>query len=302
MPPPEFCRIPQTIGSQISHDQYLFVVIAYEQRHPTEQKSVFIPKEYILETLSKFPDTTGLRFMYGQQAGTNPSSRTIVLMACDHNTADVHSPNLILLPKGYLTDTGERLTLDQCWDVLNRYVDRMRSLMPEVPRNDIPRATFFGITTMKRLLNEPGCAGIQFLFGYNFFTKIFFNEYETVMEAVDSNRQRLNVFVGDGTCCPTTCGEDCLTGIDLPIGWPFSGAYDGNEQVEDGTLFEMFHYVTPPLFMAIQDEQLYKTEFSECLALVDAGNLPKARQVLRKQLANMMEKYLFLFMGQASEP
>jgi hypothetical protein len=286
----EWCRIPQTIGSYISYDYYRYLVDGFEQRHPTEQKSVFIPKEFILETLEKFPVVTGLRFMYGLKEGADSGSRTIVLMACDDRSCDRHVPNIILRPDGYFTDTGDRVSLDECWDLLTRHVDRMCSLLPEQTRKTVPRGCFFGINIVKQLLDTPGCAGIQYHFGYNDSPKIRFDHYETVMEAVDVNRKSLNMFTENGARCPTACEAPCPT-IDIPVGWPFTSSYEG--RVPEGVLFEIFHYVSPPLFQAIQDEQIYKEHFSECLALVGTGNYPEARQVLRKQLDTMMEKYLF---------
>jgi hypothetical protein len=289
----EWCRIPQTIGSCISHDYYQYLIKGYAEQHPTEQKSAFIPREFILETLEKFPVVTGLRFMYGQKEGADPGSRTIVLMACDNASADRHVPNIILRPKGYLTDTGDRVSLDECWDLLTRHVDRMCSLMPEQNRKTVPRGCFFGINIMKQLLDTPDCAGIQYHFGYNSVPKNPSDHYETVMEAVDINRQSLNIFVEDGIRCPTACGLGLCPTIDIPVGWPFTGAYEGSEQVSERTLFEMFHYVSPPLFEAIQDEPTYKEHFSECFAVLETGNVPEAKQVLRKQLDNMIEIYLF---------
>jgi hypothetical protein len=290
----EWCQIPQTIGSYISPDYYLSLVNGYAQRHPDEQKAVFIPKEFILETLEKFPVVTGLRFMYGQKEGADPGSRTIILMACDNSTSDRHVPNLILVPKGYLTDTGERITLDQCWDLLTRQVDRMCSLIPDEPRKNVPRGTFFGINILKSLLDMPGCVGIQYHFGYNSETDFPPERYETVMEAVDINRKSLHVFAENGLRCPTVCAGSCPGTIDIPVGWPFTGAYQGQEQVSERALFEMFHYVSPPLFEAIQDRQTYKEHFSECFAVLGTGNVPEAKQVLKKQLDRMIEKYLFV--------
>jgi len=246
-----------------------------------------------METLEKFPVVTGLRFMYGQKEGADPASRTIVLMACDNASADRHVPNLILRPKDYLTDTGERITLDECWELLTRHVDRMASLLPGQPRKAVPRGCFFGINIMKHLLDTPGCAGINYHFWYNATPQIPSDHYEAVMEAVDINHQSLKIFVENGVRCPTACGGDCIT-IDIPVGWPFASSYEGSEQVSEGTLFEMFHYVSPPLFEAVQDEEIYKEHFSECLTLAGTGNHPEAKQVLKQKLDQMMEKYLFV--------
>jgi hypothetical protein len=286
-----WCRIPQTIGDPISYDYYRYLVDGYEHRHPTEQKSVFIPREFITETLEKFPVVTGLRFMYGQKEGVDPCSRTIVLMACDDRSPDGQIPNIILMRKGYLTDKGERITLDECWDLLTRHVDRMSSLLPEESRKAMPRGCFFGVNIIESLLDTPGCAGIQYHFGYNPVTKIHSERYESVMEAVDAERKSLNSFGENGARCPPACGGGEVPPIEIPVGWPFSSAYEG--QVPEGALFEIFHYVSPSLFEAVGNEQIYKEHFSECLALVEERNYPEARQILRKELDNMMEKYLF---------
>ncbi|MBS1662425.1 MAG: hypothetical protein JST68_15380 [Bacteroidetes bacterium] len=119
------CRTAQNIGEYISHDYYLSLVNGYNQQHPTEQKSVFISKQSILETLDQFPNVSGIRFMYGQKEGAAPTSRTVVLMPCNDTSTDRPVPNLILTPLGYLTDTKERLSLNQCWDLFDRYVNRM---------------------------------------------------------------------------------------------------------------------------------------------------------------------------------
>ena len=113
------------------------------------------------------------------------------------------------------------------------------------------------------------------------------------MEAVDINRHSLNMFGENGIRCPTICGGSDHIQVDIPLGWPFSAYYEGDEQAPEGTLFEMFHYVSPSLFNVVQDEQIYKEHFSECFALIETGNYPGARRELRKQLDSMMEKYLF---------
>jgi hypothetical protein len=287
-------RIPQTIGSCISYDFYQYLIKGYAGKHPTEQKSAFIPREFILETLEKFPNVTGHRFMYGQKEGADPGSRTIVLMPCDDSSADRLIPNLILRPNGYITDSGDRISLDDCWDLLTRHVDRMCSLMPEESRKTVPRGCFFGINLIKQLLDVPGCAGIRYHFGYNAVTEYLPERYESVMEAVDINRYSLNMFGENGARCPTVCGGGDHAPIDIPLGWPFSAYYEGDEQAPEGTLFEMFHYVSPSLFDAVQDKQIYKEHFSETFALVEAGNYPQARRELKIQLDNMMEKYLFV--------
>ncbi|MBS1662422.1 MAG: hypothetical protein JST68_15365, partial [Bacteroidetes bacterium] len=235
-----------------------------------------------------------IRFMYGLKENADPTSRTIVLMPCNDTSTDRHVPNLILTPDGYLSDTEEEtITLNQCWDVSNRYVNRTYALWPEEARKDMPRACFFGITTLKNLLAAPGCEGIQYHFGYNPETDLLPNRYQAIMEAVDQHRQSLHIFVEEGQHCPPVCRTgDCAPPI-IPVGWPFYNHHEQYEQVPEGSLYEMFHYVSPTLFEVIQDKEIFQQHFSECFTLAKSGSLPEARQALRTQLEHMMDKYLF---------
>jgi hypothetical protein len=118
----------QSTGEPISLDYFQFLVDGYKTKHPAEQQSVFIPKVPILKTLDQFPNISGLRFMYGLKESADPSSRTIILMACNDTSTDKEVLNLIFAPNGYLTNEGDCISIDQCWDLLARYVNRMSEL------------------------------------------------------------------------------------------------------------------------------------------------------------------------------
>lgn len=139
-------KTAQSIGEQISMVYFQFLLDGYKTKHPTEQQAVFIPKGLILETLNQFPNISGLRFMYGLKEGAAPTDRTIVLMACNDTSTDKEVPNLIFASKGYLTNEGERISIDQCWDLFARYVDRMCELMPEEKRKRFPGLASMALT------------------------------------------------------------------------------------------------------------------------------------------------------------
>lgn len=286
----------QNVGDFISYDYYRYLVEGFGQKHPTEERSVFVPREYILETLDRVPHVSGLRFVYGLKEGDDVTSRTVVLMACDDTSTDRILPNLILVPKGYLTHTGERLSIDRCWELFDNYVNRMCALMPEAPRKEIPRACFYGIESLKSLLGTAGCAGIRLHFGYNPSTELLPQRYEVVLEAVDNDRQSLNVYMEiGGLCPPPACDFDSPGEMMFNLGFKASRLL---EETADGALYEMYNYVTPTLTEAIRREGLreadvYIEQFSECAALMTAGKKVEATVALRQALDAMMAKYLF---------
>jgi len=272
----------QSIGEFISRDYYQYLINGYLEQHPAEQKSVFIGRQLILDTLNKIPHVSGIRFMYGLKEGADPSSRAIVLMPCNDTSTDRAVPNLILDAKGYLTDEGDRVSLDQCWQMFNRYVNRMCSLMPDERRKDIPRACFYGIDTLKDLLDREGCTGILYHFGYNPATQSLSQRYEAVLEAVGDQRESLQAYVEDGQRCPTACDG-------LPPGFPFPGGgsvltMEFIATEKDGALYEMYHYVMPSLQEALEKSG-EKTSFS---------GIKMSGDDLKGRLEEMMRKYLFV--------
>jgi hypothetical protein len=285
------------VGDYISYEYYHYLIEGYQQKHPTEQKSVFIAKEFILETLDKFPHVSGLRFMYGLKEGSADTSRTIVLMACNDTSVDKPLPNLIFAPNDYLTDTGERITIDQCWELFNRYIGRMSTLLPEEKRKEIPRACFYGINSLKDLLDQKDCAGIRYHFGYNPTTEYLPQRYEAVMEAVDSKGQSLNIYMEEGQHCPTNCPPP-IPGSGLIF---FMSDFWQLEEETDGMLYEMVHYVSPSLIEALQQSgigesdyaAIYTTEFSGFLDLLKEGKTEEAKGAFKHSLDEMMEKYLY---------
>jgi hypothetical protein len=293
------------IGDFISPDYYQYLVKGYSRQHPTEEKSLFIPKSLILETLENFPNVSGLRFIYGQQKGANPNSRTIVLMPCNNTSAHKVIPNLILTPDGYMTHDGEQLSPDQCWDLFNRYVIRMGGLLPKEERKNLPRACFFGIDSLRSLLNTKHCGGIRYHFGYNSATEILSQRYQAVMEAVNKNEESLHVYMHTEQLCPTLYSSG-PSGI-LPDIWILASLFAhkslsaDDSLSKDGAFYEMFHYTTPSLIEAIRqaghnrhsDDQILQEQFSGSLFLLAEGMLQDAKTTCRIRLEALIKEYLF---------
>jgi hypothetical protein len=221
-------------------------------------------------------------------------------MACNATSMDRLLPNLIMAREGYLTDTGEKVSFNESWEMLSRYVRRMSSLMPEQPVKEIPRACFYGINSLKALLQQKDCAGINYHFGYNPYIQPVTQRYQTVLEAVNQQRESLDMFVDQGQLCPPTCppgGQD-LPGLVL-LSYAFPGIEGAPEQL-DGPLYEMYHNVAPALLEAMQQSEIKENyaevlelQFATCRNLVGEGKMEEARDNFRSGLEQMMMQYLF---------
>lgn len=195
----------RSIGSIITREYFEHLIDGFAQMHPTEEKSVYIAREFIAAALSESPEVCGIRFMYGQEEDADPESRIVLLMACYEKESGSPVPNLLLTSKGHLTQEGERVSANQCWELFDRHVSRMSVLMPEAARRDIPRGCFFGKESLKELIEREGCTGIRFHFGYNPATAYLPDRYESALEAMSSRVRSLGVFMEDGTRCPPIC-------------------------------------------------------------------------------------------------
>jgi hypothetical protein len=283
------------IGEYVSREYYQQLIRGYAAKHPTEEKSVLIAKELIQAALGESPDVCGIRFMYGQKAGADPRTRTVLLMACCEKLSDHLVPNLSFPSQGHLTHEGERMSAEESFAMFDRHVDRMVTLLPGEDRREVPRGCYYGADMLLDLLGKKGCAGIRYHFGYNAARNPLPDRYEVVLEAVDAAGSGLDWFVEQGQHCPPTCPPPAVGGgvlmqaavnLDLLVGGANGGA-----------LFEMYHHVSPVLVDAMQrlgvdHRAIYAEAFAESFSLLSDGRTEDARAVCKRSLEGLMKKYL----------
>jgi hypothetical protein len=187
------------IGDPISRDQFAYLVEGYHHQHPTEQKSVFIPRQYLSEALAASPNTAGVRFLYGIKDGDPEYSRTIILMSCNED------PAYPVDSETYLINTGECVSTGVWRKMLDRHIRRMSGLLPGEPAKDMPRSCFFGSNSLKALLRQTDCAGILYHFGFDNARPSLPERYQPVLEAVNRLHESLEIFIGNGGECPPLC-------------------------------------------------------------------------------------------------
>jgi hypothetical protein len=288
-------RAARTTGSYISHDYFQSLVDGFELMHPTEEKSVDISRSLIEAVLNESAEVCGIRFMYGQQAGADLRSRVVLLMACYEKNTGNFVPNLMVGLAGHPLHTGERVSLEACFDLFERHVDRMAVLLPGADRKDLPRGVYFGIDSLRGLMDQPGCAGIRFHFGYNPAKGYSAERYESALEAIDEEGRSIGVHMEAGQYCPTLCDGGLGGGgmllkaavnVDLVIGGARSGA-----------LYEMYHHLSPAIVDAIVKEggdhkAIYATAFAESFTLLSEGKADEAAAACRQSLDGLIRKYL----------
>jgi hypothetical protein len=193
------------IGSFIDKAYYQRLIDGYARMFPTEQRSVFIRREYIMAAMAESPRVCGIRFTYGQKEGDDPRSRIVLLMSCYETRNGNGVPKTLFTHRGHLTDAGDRVSSAECRELFDRHVNRMCVLLPLEPRQEMPRGCFFGIERLRELLATEGCVGARYHFGYDENAESLADKYAPVMEAVDSRGRGLEMFLETGQHCPPTC-------------------------------------------------------------------------------------------------
>lgn len=280
----------RTVGGPITTQQFETLTAGFKATHPTEQSTIFIARELILDTLRQAPGISGIRFNYGIREGADATSRTIVMVPCLDDAPGRLVPNFLFLRKGYLTSEGERVTTDQCWSLFTRYVDRMSELLPDAQRTEIPRACYFGIDILETMLSDENAAGIVYYFGYNPAIDILGLRYQPALKAVDMNFIPFDPPVDTGNPCPPPkicSGLPGFLGRLLP-------------HIMDEKLVEMHHYASPALADTLQQQMssaegqtLVDAQFADCLALAEAGQPQEATTLFKQRWEGLFNQYLY---------
>ncbi|AYL97970.1 hypothetical protein [Mucilaginibacter celer] len=128
---------PDQVGEFISESFYQELTENFQQKFPTEAKSVMLSRA-ALETVLSSDNVSGIKFMNGLADANDPSSRILVLIPCNY-TVTATLPNSIINPNGFMTNTGEVISLERTWQVLFNHVLNYKKLDPEMGYTQINR-------------------------------------------------------------------------------------------------------------------------------------------------------------------
>lgn len=208
-------RSIENAGHEISRAHADYLTEGFKLKFPKETQSVFISKETIMQSVSSLDNVVGLHFMYGYKAidvnGVKTLSRILVLIPCKERE-DSERIDLIFLPNGYYTNTGEKLSVEQTKLVLYNHAVHFAKYFSGSDFNKVIKGAFIGINSLIELLGAENCAGINFKFGFDARIDDVTLKNKPTLEAVDNFGNFISTW-GDGPICPPICFVTNLFGI-----------------------------------------------------------------------------------------
>lgn len=308
-------RPAELTGEIIDSAYALQLIQGFRQKFPSEVSSVFIESATIFNAVKDLPNVSGIRFMYGMESVDDPTSKVILLIPCDTTSAHRPIPNTIVQPQGYLNNRGERVSLKRTWQVLYNHAVHTASLLPAIKFRKIFRGVFFGMDSLKSLLQEYTHAhGIHYHFGWDDFTPGLDAQHKAVLHPLRTDGTGYGIYMDFGNICPTSCypppkpenpkptpDADSIPFFDL---LPNKYSYGDNPSMDDdlatGPLIEMCYYVSPALEEAIAGTgkaaeiytALYDHELRKCNMLIEEGQYEAARILFEQTMDELIKTYL----------
>lgn len=156
---------PDQVGEFISESFYQELTENFQQKFPTEVKSVMLSRAAVETTLSG-EDVSGIKFMNGLEDASDPSSRMLVLIPCNY-TVTASLPNSIINQHGFMTNTGQIISLERTWQVLFNHVLNFKKLDPAMSYTQINRGSFMGRKILTALIDNAKVDDLIYHFGYD---------------------------------------------------------------------------------------------------------------------------------------
>ena len=156
---------PQTVGAFISQDRYQELAQNFRNSFAGEVTSVTLSKA-ALETILNDANVSGIKFMNGLENANDPTSRLLVLMPANY-TSPNGLPNAIIKATGFLTNTGNVISLEQTWQVLFNHVLNFKKADAQTHYTRINRGSFLGRNLLTELVNKAESENLTYHFGYD---------------------------------------------------------------------------------------------------------------------------------------
>jgi len=156
---------PATVGEFITESYYHELARNFRTKFPSEARFVNLSKSAV-ETVLKEDNVSGIKFMNGLTDVNDPSSRILVLIPANY-TMNSNLPNAIINKDGFITNTGELISLEKTWQVLFNHVLNFKKLDASMHYTKINRGSFLGRDLLKALTEEAGNDNLIYTFGYN---------------------------------------------------------------------------------------------------------------------------------------
>jgi len=306
-------RAAEDVGQPISTELAAYLTNGFKQKFPDEKPVVFVAKETIMQAIEGLDNVSGIRFMYGYGSVNDAASRVLLLIPCNNTSTHLAIPNSIILPQGYMANTGKRVSFEKTWQLLYNHTARFTQYFPELAYHEIMRGTFMGINSLLTLLENEDCAGINFNFGYDDSLSIASARNRPVFQAVDITGLFLDPPPYDFTTpCPKVCDFTITDNINrvaeindtniqrLEFDIHFRDEYL-LKQEGNGALVEMYYYVNPSIQEKVMGdknagelyESMHQPQITTFNNLLAEGNYEEAKAVFQNAVYGMIQTYLF---------
>jgi hypothetical protein len=193
---------PDQVGEFISESFYQELTENFQQKFPTEVKSVMLSRAAV-ETALSGEDVSGIKFMNGLEEANDPSSRMLVLIPCNY-TVTASLPNSIINQHGFMTNTGQVISLEKTWQVLFNHVLNFKKLAPEMSYTRINRGSFMGRVRLTEFLDATTCDNFIYHFGYLAEENL---PYKLIIQPSDG----MEMYVEQSMPCPGSSGCPAVT-------------------------------------------------------------------------------------------
>lgn len=285
----------ELVGEIIDHAYAEELIQSFKETFPSATSTVFMEASTIWEAVSGLVNVSGIRFMYGMESADDPKSTVVLLIPCNATSTHLAIPNVIAQPNGYLNNRGERIGLKRTFELLYNHAVYYSRLLPEVPFKKIVRGAFFGIQTLRSLLQEyTNAPALQYHFGWDNTVAEAGLRHKPVLQPVHANGAGYEIYLDFGMPCPPACVEPGGDGIIWPI-------TDLLKAGASGPLVEMYFYISPALKEAIYDtgnaREIYaalnQNEIRQCNLLIEESRFEAAKSLFEKVMENLMKTYLY---------
>jgi hypothetical protein len=301
---------PEQVGEFISESFYQELTENFQQKFPSEVRSVMLSR-LAVETVLSGENVSGIKFMNGLNDANDPSSRMLVLIPCNY-TVTASLPNSIINQHGFITNTGEIISLERTWQVLFNHVLNFKKLDPEMGYTKINRGAFMGKVLLTEFLTATTCNSIIYHFGYLAEENL---PYKLIIQPADGIKMfgEMSIPCPGGAGCPTvtTSNDPCaLTRITTTmLGTETEGQLNTLRAFRDkiltdkfsGAEVEKYYTISASLLEAIDKIQnkevifkgLYDKYIATSLNAINQNDEDTAFVLFQEAMQHLTETYLY---------
>jgi hypothetical protein len=308
-------KAAEFVGEIIENDIAERMIDDFKKEFPKEVSQVEISVETIFRSVENVSNVSGIRFMYGLESSDDPLSRVIVLIPCNNTSTHLSIPNSIIMPEGYLTHNGKRVSLKRTWELLFNHAVHYSTLLKEVKFNRIVRGDFVGIESLKQLcFGFANAKSISYYFGYDKDCADLPFRNKSVLQPKNETGIGFDIYMDFTRPCPPYCSDDCIISKmvqknaeqnsndeELNIYRGFRDRYL-YENILSAPLVEMYYYISPVLIEAIQQtgkedlvySEIYFGPMQNCNDLIANSKFEEAKLLFEETINSLLKKYVFI--------